>query len=280
VEQRNAEVRKNVLKYDEVMNEQRKVIYRRRDQILAGASLRDEAMEHLAEAVDEMIASFCETDDPMDWDVDGLLPEVQSYWPTSLEADELAACSSTDELYTLLMGDATAHYERRETEIGDEAMRSVERQVMLRIIDQRWREHLAEMDYLREGIHLRAMGQKDPLTEWQREGFEMFGVMIAAIARDFVMYVMHANVTMAAAPAAAPAVSDVQYSTPLDPSQPGAFGGGAPGDPATGPAPAAAVPDAEVTRAPVVKSEWDRTPRNADCPCGSGKKFKFCHGAR
>jgi preprotein translocase subunit SecA len=273
-------VRKNVLKYDEVMNEQRKVIYRRRDQILAGASLRDEAMEHLAEAVDEMISTFCETDDPMDWDIEGLLPEAQSYWPITLEAGDLSVCASTDELYTLMMGDATAHYERRETEIGDEAMRSVERQVMLRIIDQRWREHLAEMDYLREGIHLRAMGQKDPLTEWQREGFEMFGIMISAIARDFVMYVMHANVTMAATPAADVAVSDVQYSAPLDPSQAGAFGGAAPAAAAAGEAPAAVEPDTDTTQAPVVKSEWDRTPRNADCPCGSGKKFKFCHGAR
>ena len=94
----------------------------------------------------------------------------------------------------LVMVDAHEHYERRETELGDEVMREVERQVMLRIIDQRWREHLEEMDYLKEGINLRAMGQKDPLTEWQREGYEMFGSMMKGIAQDFVRYVMHVQV--------------------------------------------------------------------------------------
>ena len=95
------------------------------------------------------------------------------------------------------MGEATAYYEPREAELGAETMREVERQVMLRIIDQKWREHLYEMDYLQEGINLRAMGQKDPLVEWQREGFEMFGAMMQGVAQDFVKYVMHAQVTVA-----------------------------------------------------------------------------------
>ena len=98
------------------------------------------------------------------------------------------------------MAEATAHYQQRETELGTEVMREVERQVMLRIIDQRWREHLEEMDYLKEGINLRAMGQKDPLTEWQREGYEMFGAMMKAIAQDFVRYVMHVQVVQKEAP--------------------------------------------------------------------------------
>ncbi len=97
----------------------------------------------------------------------------------------------------MLMGEATAYYEQREAEFGAETMRQVERQVMLRIIDQKWREHLYEMDYLQEGINLRAMGQKDPLVEWQREGYEMFGAMMQGIAADFVKYVMHAQVTVA-----------------------------------------------------------------------------------
>ena len=275
VEQRNAEVRKNVLQYDEVMNEQRKVIYRRRDQILEGDSLHDEALQALAESVDDMIGRFCDGDDPADWDLDGLVAEAASFWPLGVQSGDLEVCTGTDELYDVLMGDATAHYERREADLGADAMRVIERQVMLRIIDQRWREHLAEMDYLREGIHLRAMGQKDPLNEWQREGFEMFGAMVDAIARDFVMYLMHANVSTAAASASAePAVSNVRYTAPVDPSEsPGGLGGAAT-TPGTG-APAGEQPAA----APVVKSDWDKTPRNADCPCGSGKKFKFCHGA-
>ena len=118
------------------------------------------------------------------------------------------------------MADATAHYEQREVELTDKVMREVERQVMLRIIDQRWREHLEEMDYLKEGINLRAMGQKDPLTEWQREGFEMFGSMMKGIAQDFVRYVMHVQVVRNDAPATAP-VSNVQESAPDDESASG-----------------------------------------------------------
>ena len=112
------------------------------------------------------------------------------------------------------MADATAHYERREVELGPDVMREVERQVMLRIIDQRWREHLEEMDYLQEGINLRAMGQKDPLTEWQREGFEMFGAMMKGIAQDFVRYVMHVQVVQNDAPA--PQVQNVQQTSSDD----------------------------------------------------------------
>jgi hypothetical protein len=118
---------------------------------------------------------------------------VRTYWPTQLTAEQLGA-ETTDELYDSVMAEATAHYEQREAELGAPVMREVERQVMLRIIDQRWREHLQEMDYLQEGINLRAMGQKDPLVEWQREGFDMFGQMMKGIAQDFVRYVMHVQV--------------------------------------------------------------------------------------
>ncbi len=282
VEQRNAEIRKNVLQYDEVMNEQRKVIYARRDQILDGADLREEAVEYLAEAVDATIGTYCVSDFTEEWDLEGLHNEVGTYWPSTRSVADLGQCLSTDELYEVLMAEATAYYEAREAELGTDTMRDIERQVMLRIIDQRWREHLYEMDYLQGGINLRAMGQKDPLVEWQREGFEMFGQMMSIIAQEFVKYIMHVQV-VAQAEEEAPAVRDVQYSAPDDPVQ-GASGmaaaaraqaaleGGAGPD-------AAPVPDEEVVQAPVVKSEWDKTPRNAPCPCGSGKKFKLCHGA-
>ena len=185
-------------------------------------------------------------------------------------------------------------------------MRQVERQVMLKIIDTKWREHLYEMDYLQEGINLRAMGQKDPLTEWQREGYEMFGMMMKGIAQDLVRYVMHVQVTVQQ-PAAAPAVG-TDFSQPATatarssrrsvatsprcrtcstpPRTTPALGGSggmaaaarqvaAEGGPAGAPA---AVADQPATMTPVVKSDWDKTPRNAPCPCGSGKKFKLCHG--
>ena len=177
-------------------------------------------------------------------------------------------------------------------------MRQVERQVMLKIIDTKWREHLYEMDYLQEGINLRAMGQKDPLTEWQREGYEMFGMMMKGIAQDLVRYVMHVQVTVPAArrrtrrrhglqgarrwAATSPrcrTCSTRRLTTPTSeaaaawPRRPG----GSPPTAAQAGAPAA-VADPPATMTPVVKSDWDKTPRNAPCPCGSGKKFKLCHG--
>jgi preprotein translocase subunit SecA len=279
VEQRNAEIRKNVLKYDEVMNEQRKVIYRRRGQILEGDDLREETLQYVAESIDGSIQTFCGGEFGEEWDLEGLHAEVAATWPSELTLDDLRACASTDELYELLAGDATAYYERREEELGAEVLRQIERQVMLRLIDQHWREHLYEMDYLQEGIHLRAMGQKDPLVEWQREGFEMFGAMMSSIVNDFVKYVMHVQVVVEQ-PDEKPDVARMQYSAPEDPSSAGSTMAAA----AVAQAAAEGVeapPEAveEEVQAPVVKSEWDKTPRNAPCPCGSGKKFKLCHGA-
>ncbi len=154
---------------------------------------------------------------------------------------------------------------------------------MLQIIDQRWREHLFEMDYLQEGINLRAMGQKDPLVEWQREGFEMFGSMMEAIAQDFVKYVMHAEVAVAEQTPSEPELRNVSYSAPSDPSEGDANMAAAARaqaalEGAEGPA-ELVEPDEPVFNTPVVKSEWDKTGRNDPCPCGSGKKFKQCHGA-
>jgi preprotein translocase subunit SecA len=177
------------------------------------------------------------------------------------------------------MGEATGHYEAREAEVGADTMREIERQVMLRIIDQKWREHLYEMDYLKEGIGLRAMGQKDPLTEWQREGFEMFGQMMQGTAQEFVKYVMHAQVAKPEV-REEEAVADVKYSAPDDSATGGGSMAAAARLQASEEGRAGEVPaeEPEPVNVPVVKSEWDKTPRNAPCPCGSGKKFKLCHG--
>jgi preprotein translocase subunit SecA len=287
VEQKNAEIRKNVLKYDEVMNEQRKVIYKRREQILNHADLREEAMEYLAEAVDTTISTYCVSDFSEEWDVEGLVNEVRSLWPTTVSEDDLKDHHSTDELYERLMGEATGYYETREAELGPDTMREVERQVMLQIIDQKWREHLYEMDYLQEGIHLRAYGQKDPLVEWQREGFSMFGEMMKSISQDFVKYVMHAQISVAEQPVQEAPVSEVSYSAPSDPSEAGSSMAAAARAEAAAqdlPLPVGSTPslppsaEEDEVQKPVVKSEWDKTPRNAPCPCGSGKKWKKCHG--
>jgi preprotein translocase subunit SecA len=258
------------------MNEQRKVIYQRRDQILEGADLKAAAMEYLAEAVDSLIETHCASVADDEWDLDGLATELRSFWPSSVEVDQLQACRSRQQMNDLVMADASAYYERREAELTPPVMRDVERQVMLRIIDQRWREHLDEMDYLQEGINLRAMGQKDPLTEWQREGFEMFGSMMKGIAQDFVKYVMHVQVVRQEAPA--PVVQNVQQSSSDDQPQAGGFEQAARA--AAGELdPAAEAPSAAPSKPQtVVNDEWSKTPRNAPCPCGSGKKFKMCHG--
>lgn len=257
VEQRNGEVRKNVLKYDEVMNEQRKVIYQRRDQILQGVDLKSAAMDYLAEAVDALIEAHCVAEVDDEWDVTGLALELVTFWPTKISASNLSSCDSTNEMYDLVMGDASSYYAQRELEMGESVMREVERQVMLRIIDQRWREHLEEMDYLQEGINLRAVGQKDPLIEWQREGFEMFGTLMKGIAQDFVKYVMHVQVVNDSTPSTA--LSNIQQTSdenidekPVSVTKNSSSVFGAP--------------------------DWSKTPRNAQCPCGSGKKYKMCHG--
>jgi len=261
------------------MNEQRKVIYKRRDQILEGADLRAEALEYLADAVDSVIESHCVAEFSEEWDVDGLIVELGGLYPTELTAEQINECHATDEIYDVVMSEATAYYERRETELGVELMREVERQVMLRIIDQRWREHLYEMDYLMEGINLRAMGQQDPLVAWQQDGFKMFGEMMHGIAQDFVRYVMHVQVVQQEQ-APAPVVQNVQTHSAEDVPQgatamqhaavASAEDNGGPAAPAQAAEPA--------PMQPVVKDEWSKTPRNAPCPCGSGKKFKMCHG--
>ena len=279
VEQRNGEIRKNVLKYDEVMNEQRKIIYQRRDQILEGADLKAGALEYLADAIDTLIESHCVSDADDEWDIDGLVTELRSFWPTEITEAQLHKCRDTDEMYDVVMADATAFYLQREEELTPEVMRDVERQVMLRIIDQRWREHLEEMDYLQEGINLRAMGQKDPLTEWQREGFEMFGSLMKGVAQDFVRYVMHVQVVKNDEPSQI--VQNMQQ-TSADNVQSSGFHAAAQVAAADGeiaPELAASAAQVMTKSMPVVHDEWSKTPRNAPCPCGSGKKFKVCHGA-
>ena len=281
VEQRNAETRKNVLRYDEVMNNQRRVIYEMRGQILAGAELREQALEHVRDEV-EAITAELDPDEPPDHR--SILTAVADLWPTDLTPDDLARHRTPEELTERLLDDATALYARREAEIGAEVMRDLERQVMLRVIDQHWRTHLYEMDYLKEGIHLRAAGQKDPLSEWQREGFEMFGDLMKRIRRDFVRMITHIQVVTPEREQAS-ATRNVTYSGPTDPSeapsalaQAAAVAAGVNAGSKPAPAAAPAGQQAAAGTATLVRSAAEKTGRNAPCPCGSGKKYKLCHG--
>ena len=194
VEQANAEIRKTVVEYDDVLNEQRKVVYRRRDQILDGANLRDAAVTALSDAVDEQVSMYCVPDEsPDEWDVDTLLVEIHALWPCLLDADDVRALHRSDDVYDALMGDALATYEAKGVELSEDALRDLERDVMLKVLDRHWLDHMAAMDYMREGIGWRSTAQKDPLVEWQRDGYDMFEHMMRSIDREFVAYVLHAD---------------------------------------------------------------------------------------
>jgi preprotein translocase subunit SecA len=288
VEDRNFEIRKEVLKYDDVMNEQRKVIYRLRQQILDGEDLRADAVQFIERAIRRSVDTYCESDFPEEWDVPELHKFVQGYFPTVVTVEQLHDVINKEEIFLMLLEDATAQYEAKEEQVGPDNLRDIERRVMLSVIDQHWREHLYEMDYLQEGINLRAMGQRDPLVEWQREGFDMFSAMIGLIEDDFVRYIFHLQVVREEAPG--PVTRNIQYSAPEDPVQ-GAQGlrtaaaaeaAAAPVDGGGGPvlggdADMLAAYDEEGPAQQPVRVE--KMPgRNEPCYCGSGKKFKLCHG--
>jgi preprotein translocase subunit SecA len=298
VEDRNFEIRKDVLKYDEVMNEQRKIIYRRRQQILDGEDLRAEAIEAVESAVRRLVDRFCPGEFVEEWDVDELLNALREYFPVRLTKAQIEEAGSRAVVDQLLHDEAIDLYAEREQRIADdagntEAWREIERRVMLAMIDQGWREHLYEMDYLQEGINLRAMGQRDPLSEWQREGFDMFEAMMGVIEDNFVRYMFHIDVQVLEQEAKPrQPVRRLSYSAPEDPVQ----GSGAlqaanqprPGDemaamPDAGATSMGAVPSAMQTsapeEAPIQPVRVEKTPgRNEPCWCGSGKKFKLCHG--
>jgi preprotein translocase subunit SecA len=288
VEDRNFEIRKDVLKYDEVMNEQRKVIYRRRQQILDGGDIRDEALEAIASTVERAVLAHCVTEFPEEWDLEELDRQMRVIYPSRITREQLDDTLHRDALVQLLVDDALDLYEEKEQAVGAENLREIERRVMLSMIDQHWREHLYEMDYLREGINLRAMGQKDPLAEWQREGFDMFEAMMGLIQENFVQYVSHVQVAKVADAPVAPSTKGMQYLS-ADESVQGsaalrATAASMQADELIGEfdPDAAALPTGngealeEVAQVPVRR---EKTPgRNEPCYCGSGKKYKLCHG--
>src|SRR6202034_3719770 len=192
VEGKNAEQRKEVLKYDEVMNEQRKVIYARRSQVIDGEDLQASTEELLEVTLEALVRSACPSDYTEEWDLELLVNELTQYYPTQFSPEDLAEGTSATQVVASVQTEALEYYETHSASLpgGEETARQIERDVMLQIIDQRWREHLAEMDYLREGINLRAMGQQDPLVAWQREGFSMFGQLMDAIDDDHLRYVL------------------------------------------------------------------------------------------
>jgi preprotein translocase subunit SecA len=203
VEARNADIRRDVLKYDQVLDEQRKVIYARRREILEGEDLSQFARTTIERVVGRIVDLYAPGEFGEDWDLAGLVEESKRVWNSAFSVEELAEAQSHSQLEASLLAEALEVYEERERELGTDAsgtprLRAVEREVLLSVIDQHWREHLIDMDYLREGINLRAMGQQDPLVAWQQEGFEMFQELMVRIETDFVRYVFRTESTLSA----------------------------------------------------------------------------------
>ena len=201
VEQQNFEIRKNVLKYDEVMNKQREVIYAERRKILEGADLHEQARHMIDDVVVAYVDGATANGYPEDWDLDQLWTALKTLYPISFSVEDVVAEAggemndlSAEFLTEKVREDALAAYDRREEELGGEVTRELERRVMLSVTDRRWREHLYEMDYLQEGIGLRAMAQRDPLIEYKREGFEMFATMLDGIKEESVGFLFNIEV--------------------------------------------------------------------------------------
>jgi preprotein translocase subunit SecA len=292
VEEQNFLIRKRVLEYDDVMNEQRRVVYKYRREILEGKDMSDSAREGVGEVVSSLVDDYTPGDVIEDWDLAELQTQVQQLWPSSLDVSVLQPeQTDREDLRENLLADALAAYDRREQDFGDEIMRQLERAILLQIIDNRWREHLYEMDYLREGIHLRGFAQIDPLVAYKNEGFIMFEALMHAIWEEFARLIFHVEVEVA--PRAQEQFAPAQQVGGFDYSggtaeQPSALGQAAVATAAGADAAAeqafedetqagngGGIPEQET----VVKDEKDKIGRNDPCWCGSGKKYKKCHGA-
>ena len=305
VEAQNFDSRKNVLKYDDVMSRQREVIYSERRAVLEGADLH----EQVRQMIDQTVAGYVMAATqgfPEEWDLEKLWTALRTLSPVSLSREQVedeaggVAGLDRDEMIDALQADAQAAYAAREAGFGDEVMRELERRVVLSVLDRKWREHLYEMDYLREGIGLRAYSQRDPLVEYQREGFDMFNVMMDAIREESVAFLFNLDVQVddeeeadevevvepegvvelgEPVPAGGPAVApDEDHHAPairargLDrPAAPTGLTYSAPSESG----------DTEVSgeKQPAAADPYSGVGRNALCPCGSGKKYKKCHGA-
>ena len=260
VEAQNFEIRKNVLKYDDVMNRQREVIYGERRLVLEGEDIGAQVKDFVAETVSAYVRAATAEGFSEDWNLADLWTALKLVYPISFTAEQLlneiggAAALDAEFLESRVLEDAAAAYEAREANLGAEVLRELERKVLLSVLDRRWREHLYEMDYLQEGIGLRAMAQRDPLVEYQREGYELFAAMMDAVKEELASLVFNVEVTVETSDgkiAAKGVATGPAQEKPLTYTAPGESG---------------SVTSGEVSR-------------NSQCPCGSGKKFKRCHGA-
>jgi preprotein translocase subunit SecA len=282
VEEQNFLLRKRVLEYDDVMNEQRRVVYKYRDEVLEGRDMGPVARENVADVIRRVVDEYTVSEYVEDWDVNALFTALADIFPVGFGPERLDDIQEREGLVELLVDEAMRMYDQREEQLGEELMRALERYLLLQIIDNKWREHLYDMDYLREGIHLRGFAQIDPLVAYKNEAFDLFTDLMNSIWADFSRMIYHVEVTVEgeqppALPQASGGPTAVQYSGGVGTQQPSALTEAA----AAGGAPVGyAEEDLEM---PVVQQrrvdEHDTIGRNDPCWCGSGKKYKKCHGA-
>lgn len=276
VEAQNFELRKNVLKYDEVMNSQRKVVYGERSRVLDGEDIQNQIMTFMNDTIAEYVTAATAEGFPEDWDLGSLWSALKNLYPIEISINDMVQAAGGDPenlspefMIETLHGDIETAYLAREEQLGTPVMRELERRVILSVLDRKWREHLYEMDYLQEGIGLRAMAQRDPLVEYQREGFDLFVAMMEGIKEESVGYLFNVEVTVTPHKHVAGEKDEVdleakglaqstegktlQYSGPSE----------------TG----------DTVSTVVSKDAYANVGRNETCPCGSGNKFKKCHGA-
>jgi preprotein translocase subunit SecA len=289
VEEQNFVSRKNVLKYDDVMNVQRMVIYEQRSRVLEGEDLSEDIGDWIDELVERTVVQHTSSEYQEDWDLNSLFAELQAVYDPDLDPSEFEIDSATtqEDLIAEFQDDAREVYGDKEQELGSELMREIERFLILQVVDTRWREHLDSMEYLRDGIHLRAMAQKDPLVEYRSEGHAMFEELGQIIREEVVRYLFHVELEQEQAeqlmPAAAPAAQDLSYEhqSLAGADAIAAAGGDGSGNGAAAGFTAGAVGGGATSVATGQRtvSEHQKVGRNDPCWCGSGKKFKKCHGA-
>jgi len=288
VEEQNFVARKNVLKYDDVMSMQRMTIYKQRRGVLEGQDLSEDIFVWIDEVVESMVFQHTEPEYEEEWDLGALLTDMASLYPTSVELGELRAQTtwSREELVEEFQDDARDAYAHKEEELGPELMREIERYLVLQVVDARWREHLDAMEYLREGIHLRAMAQKDPLSEYRAEGHTLFQELTATIREEVLRFLFHIEIEREEAEQLTPAAANggrdanlvYEHESLAGADAIHAAGAGAGADTGTaGALTGVAAGTAVATQR--FASEEEKIGRNDPCWCGSGKKYKKCHGA-
>lgn len=290
VEARNFEMRKNVLKYDDVMNKQRTVIYSERQAVLKGEDIHEDILKFIKDTADSYVRGAMNgSDKPKDWDWEGLKDVVNAVMPIIVDWDQLRlqieplkGQKAVDTLRDTIVDSVTTIYAVFEERMGSDSLRQFERRVVLAVLDRKWREHLYEMDYLKDGIGLRGMGQRDPLVEYQREGFQMYNSMIEAIKEESIQLLFRMNLEQIVAETENQDDSYIDESIEQEEQEEDEHSGivgPAPMSHAEGEVPLSKRPKAEEWKTPWADGRtFPGTNKNDECPCGSGRKYKLCHG--